>query len=61
MSIFISNLAFANNSALITGSKISILLASVISALVGLVVLTTKNKDPDTRPGAKHRATIADV
>jgi NhaA family Na+:H+ antiporter len=42
MSIFIANLAFTD-SAIITASKMSILLASLCSALIGLFILKRKN------------------
>jgi len=38
MSIFITNLAF-NDAAIVTASKMSILLASVTAAIVGLFIL----------------------
>jgi NhaA family Na+:H+ antiporter len=41
MSIFIANLAFENTD-IITGSKISIILASLFSALIGLLILRTQ-------------------
>jgi NhaA family Na+:H+ antiporter len=40
MSIFITNLAFSDN-AIITASKMSILLASLVAAMLGLLVLRT--------------------
>jgi NhaA family Na+:H+ antiporter len=45
MSIFIANLAF-NNPAVITASKISILLASFISAIFGLLILKIRTAKP---------------
>jgi NhaA family Na+:H+ antiporter len=48
MSIFITNLAFSDP-ALVTDSKISILLSSVLAALLGLFVLkSTKKKQPSS-------------
>ncbi len=43
MSIFITNLAF-NNAQVITGSKMSVLLASVIAGIAGLLVLRSGTK-----------------
>ena len=45
MSIFIANLAF-DNSSLITSSKISILFASIMSAVLGLLILKIGVKNP---------------
>jgi NhaA family Na+:H+ antiporter len=45
MSIFIANLAF-NNPAVITASKISVLLASFISAIFGLLILKIRTAKP---------------
>ncbi len=44
MSIFITNLAFAENDALINNSKMAILLASLTSGLVGYFLLATFDK-----------------
>jgi NhaA family Na+:H+ antiporter len=41
MSIFITNLAF-NDSSIVTASKLSILLASVAAAILGLFILKIK-------------------
>jgi NhaA family Na+:H+ antiporter len=41
MSIFISNLAFSNNPELIQNSKIAVLIASVLAAILGWIVLKT--------------------
>ena len=43
MSIFIANLAFTNNSALIDASKIGIIIGSVIAGIVGYVILRMVN------------------
>jgi len=47
MSIFIANLAF-DNLLLVTSSKISILFASIISAVLGLLILKIGVKNPDS-------------
>jgi NhaA family Na+:H+ antiporter len=39
MSIFISNLAFPNNTVLIEDSKTSVLIASLMAAILGWIVL----------------------
>ena len=44
MSIFITNLAFAENRELINDSKMAILLTSLISGIVGYLWLITLNK-----------------
>lgn len=48
MSIFIANLAFANDNALIDASKIGILIGSVVAGLAGYLVLRFTGKKPIT-------------
>lgn len=49
MSIFITNLAFTD-AAVVTASKMSILLASVMAAVLGLLILKTISKRPQHQP-----------
>jgi NhaA family Na+:H+ antiporter len=47
MSIFISNLAFVSNDELIQSSKVAVLIASVLSALLGWMILKAGMKKSD--------------
>ena len=47
MSLFISGLAFADQQLLINEAKIGILLGSLISAVVGFVILRLTTTHPD--------------
>jgi NhaA family Na+:H+ antiporter len=49
MSIFITNLAFTDQ-ALISSSKLSILVASLCAAIIGLVILFYFNKKTESVP-----------
>ncbi|MEJ0080647.1 MAG: Na+/H+ antiporter NhaA [Puia sp.] len=44
MSIFISNLAFDSNPDLILSSKVAVLLASLLAAIIGWVILKSGRK-----------------
>ncbi len=47
MSIFISNLAFNSNDELIQSSKVAVLIASILSALIGWIILKAGMKESD--------------
>ena len=47
MSIFISNLAFSSHDELIQSSKVAVLIASVLAALLGWIILKTDLKTSD--------------
>jgi NhaA family Na+:H+ antiporter len=49
MSIFISNLAFPNNPVLIEDSKTSVLIASLLAAVLGWIVLKTSLRKTEAR------------
>lgn len=53
MSMFIANLAF-DDSATIVNSKMSILIASLVAALIGLFILKGATKTPGTLPGGRE-------
>jgi NhaA family Na+:H+ antiporter len=47
MSIFISNLAFISNDELIQSSKVAVLIASILSAVFGWIILKASMKKSD--------------
>jgi NhaA family Na+:H+ antiporter len=52
MSIFISNLAFSSNADLIQSSKVAVLIASILAAVLGWVVLKSGLRRSDIRKSA---------
>ncbi len=52
MSIFISNLAFSSNEHLIQSSKVSVLIASCLAAILGWIILKSEMRKSDLKQAA---------
>jgi len=52
MSIFISNLAFSSDPEMIQSSKIAVLIASLLAAILGWFILKTELRKTDIKAAA---------